>query len=136
MVTYVLDSSALLRYLHNEPGAQRVSEIMDEHIDGVCEAIVSAPHWGEVAGITYKLYGRPEMEQVLSRLTAFGLPVIAADASRSVRAAVIKVDKRMPYVDAFGVELAGQVRDRVFVTADFDFKGVARDVSIEFLPRK
>jgi len=45
-------------------------------------AAVSALHWGDVAGITCKLHGRPAMELVLSRLSAFGLPVIAADADR------------------------------------------------------
>jgi hypothetical protein len=39
-------------------------------------------------------------------------------------------------VDAFGLELAARSSDRVFVTADFDFKPASRDVKIEFLPAK
>jgi predicted nucleic acid-binding protein len=136
MVTYVLDSSAILRYLGDEAGAARVSEILKEHLAGRCEAIVSAPHWGEIAGITCKVHGRQAMELVLSRLSAFGLQVVAADAERSVRAALIKLEREIPYVDAFGVELAAEGRDRVFVTADFDFKAASRDVTIEFLPAK
>jgi predicted nucleic acid-binding protein len=136
MVTYVLDSSAVLRYLHNEAGSERVEEIIKSHLAGDSQALVPAPHWGEVAGITCKLYGRREMEQVLSRLNAFGLQLVVADADRSVRAALVKIQRGLPYVDAFGVAVTAEIKDGVLVTADFDFKPAARDVKIEFLPIK
>ena len=134
MVTYVLDSSAVLRYLHDQAGSDRVAEILNGHIAGDCQAVTPAAHWGEIAGITYKLYGKREMEQVLSRLSAFGLEVVAADGDSAVRAALIKVDTGIPYVDSFAVELASRGSDRVLVTADFDFKPASHDVTIEFLP--
>jgi predicted nucleic acid-binding protein len=136
MVTYVLDSSAILRYLDDEAGAARVAEIIKSHLAGRCGAIVSALHWGEVAGITCKAHGKQAMELVLSRLSAFGLQIVAADGDRAVRASLIKVKRYLPYVDAFGIELAGDSGDHVFVTADFDFKPASRDVAIEFLPVK
>jgi predicted nucleic acid-binding protein len=134
MVTYVLDSSAIVRYLDDEAGAARVSEIIKSHLAGRCEAIISALHWGEVAGITCKIHGRQGMDLALSRLNAFGLEIVSADADRAVRAALVKLKRGIPYVDAFGVELAAESADRVFVTADFDFKPASRDVAIEFLP--
>ena len=134
-MTYVLDSSAILRYLDDEAGADRVAEIIKAHLNGHSEAQIAAPHWGEVAGIICKARGKPAMELALSRLSAFGLPVVAADADRAVRAALIKVKRKLPYVDAFGVELATHP-DRVFVTADVDFKPAAGDVRIECLPAK
>jgi PIN domain nuclease of toxin-antitoxin system len=136
MVTYVLDSSAILRYVDDEAGAGRVAEIIKAHLAGRCAAIVSAVHWGEVAGITCKAHGKQAMEMLLSRLSAFGLQVVAADGDRAVRASLIKVKRDLPYVDAFGVELAGDSGQHVFVTADFDFKAAGRDVALEFLPVK
>jgi predicted nucleic acid-binding protein len=136
MVVYVLDSRAILRYLDNEAGAARVSEIIKSHLAGRCEVMVSALHWGEVAGITRKLHGQQGMELALSRLHAFGFQIVPADAERAVSAALIRVKRGIPYVDAFGVELTAQARDRVFVTGDFDFKVADRDVKIEFLPVK
>lgn len=136
MVTYVLDSSAILRYLDDEAGAARVAEIIKAHLAGTCEAVVCALHWGEVAGITCKVHGKQAMELVLSRLSSFGLQIVAADADRAVRAALIKLKRAVPYVDAFGVELATGARDRVFVTADYDFKPASHDVKMEFLPTK
>ncbi len=136
MVTYVLDSSAILRYLDDEAGAARVAEIIKGHLAGTCAAIIPALHWGEVAGITCKAHGRDAMELVLSRLGAFGIAVLPADGDRAVRAALIKLKRQIPYVDAFGLELAADGRDHVFVTADFDFKPASRDGKIEFLPAK
>lgn len=136
MVTYVLDSSAVLRYIDDEAGAERVAEIIKSHLAGKCAAAMSAVHWGEVAGITCKAHGKPAMEMLLGRLSAFGLQVIAADGERAVRAALIKLKRDLPYVDAFGVELAGDSAEHVFVTADFDFKAVGRDVRVEFLAAK
>jgi predicted nucleic acid-binding protein len=136
MVRYVLDSSAILRYLDGEVGSDRVAEIIKDHMAGRCEAVICSLHWGEIAGITCKTHGRDAMELVLSRLSAFGFELVPADAERSVRAAMIKVKRQIPYVDAFGVELAAESGDRVFVTADFDFKPASRDVKIEFLPAK
>ena len=136
MVRYVLDSSAILRYLDGGVGSDRVAEIIKNHMAGRCEAVICSLHWGEVAGQICKRRGAPVMELVLSRLSAFGFELVPADAERSVRAALIKVKRQIPYVDAFGVELAAESADRVFVTADFDFKPASRDVKIEFLPAK
>jgi predicted nucleic acid-binding protein len=136
MVTYVLDSSAILRYLDNEAGAARVAEIIKAHLAGKCLAVIAALHWGEIAGITCKARGRQAMDLVVSRLSAFGIQVVPADGDQAVSAALIKLKRLVPYVDAFGIALAAVARDRVFLTADFDFKPASGDAKIEFLPAK
>jgi PIN domain nuclease of toxin-antitoxin system len=136
MVTYVLDSSAVLRFLDGEPGSDRVAEILRGHLAGKCAAVISSVHWGEIAGHTCKAHGPETMNSILSRLAAFGIPVVAVDADRAVRTAQIRFETTVPYVDAFGVELTSDSRDHVFVTADFDFKLASRRVKMEFLPVK
>ena len=135
-MTYILDSSAILRYLDGEAGGVRVSEIIKSHLAGRCQAMISALHWGEVAGVIHKVHGRPGMDLALSRLHAFGLGIVPLDAARAVRASFVKLKRGIPYVDAFAIELAADSADRVFVTANFDFKLASRDVAIEFLPAK
>jgi PIN domain nuclease of toxin-antitoxin system len=136
MVSYVLDSSAVLRYLDGEAGSDRVGDIIKAHLAGRCAAMMSSMHWGEVAGQTHKIHGSKGMDLALSRLSAFGLGVVAVDGDRAVRAALIKLKRQIPYVDTFGIELTAETADSVFVTADFDFKPASRDVKIEFLPAK
>jgi predicted nucleic acid-binding protein len=136
MVTYVLDSSAILRYLDDESGAPRVADIIKGHIAGRHRAIISVIHWGEVAGVTCKAHGLRAVELVLSRLISFGLGIVDVTPERAVRAALIKVRRKIAYADAFGVELALDQPDHVLVTSDFDLKAAAQEVKIEFLPRK
>ena len=83
MVTYVLDASAVLRYLDDEAGSGRVAEIIESHLAGTCSAILSAAHWGEIAGVTCKFHGRSTMDQVLARRRLFWCPL--ATRSRNAR---------------------------------------------------
>jgi predicted nucleic acid-binding protein len=136
MVTYVLDASAILRYLDGEAGSERVAEIIKDHLAGRHKAVISAIHWGEVAGVTCKAHGREAVALVVSRLYAFGLEIVPATAERAVRAALIKVQRKISYADAFGVELVSDAPGHVLVTADFDLKAAIHDAKIEFLPRK
>ena len=135
MTTYALDASAVLRYLDNEAGADRVEEIIAGHLRGTKKAAILTIHWGEIAGCVYKNYGSNMLAVVMSRLAGFNFDLISISADRAVRVAVLKADKRIPYVDAFGVEFAASSPDHVFVTADFDLKA-ADESQIEFLPRK
>lgn len=136
MVTYVLDASALLRYLDNEAGAERVEQIIKGHIAEKNYAAISAIHWGEVAGIAWKRHGEAGLRVVTSRLSAFGMEIVAVTGERAARSAVIKQRFGIPYADAFGVDLAGDSPDHVLVTADFDVAPAKQDVRIEFLPLK
>ena len=135
-MNYVLDSSALLRFLDGEAGNDRVAEILKSQLRGTARVLVSAVHWGEVASVTAKTYGEKAVESTLSRLAAFGIELVPATAARAVRSGLIKSALKIPYADAFGVDLASDSADHVLVTADFDVKPAEHDIAIEFLPRK
>ncbi len=136
MVTHVLDSIAILRYLDGEAGSDQIAGIIKGHLGGRCRAIISAVHWGEIAGITGKVRGQQMVDLVLTRLFSFGLEIIPATAEHAVRAALIKLNRRIPNADAFGAELASPTPDHVFVTADFDLRPADRDTKMQLLPKK
>ena len=136
MVIYVLDASAILRYLDGEAGSGRIADLIKGHLAGRWQIMMSAIHWGEVAGVTCKVHGIPAVDMVLSRLRSFGLEIVPVTDERAVGAALIKVRKKIPYADAFGVQLAAESPESVLVTADFDLKAAAGDIKIEFLPKK
>jgi predicted nucleic acid-binding protein len=98
--------------------------------------VISAVHWGEVAGVIFKGHGHEAMNRALSRLLSFGIEIVPVSAQRAVRAALIKVRRKILYADAFDVELASDSPEHVLLTADFDVKPAARDVKIEFLAGK
>lgn len=136
MVNCVLDASAILRYLDDEAGAERVTEVMEGCFAGENRVLVSSVQWGEVAYALHKRHGMQSMEAALTGLLAVGVEVIPATQARAVRSGIIKSTRKIPYADAFAVELAGDLPDCLLLTADFDLRPAKRDVKIEFLPAK
>jgi len=133
-VSFVLDASAILRYLEDEAGAARVTEILEECLEGKSRALVSSVQWGEVACFAHKRRGAQFVEAILAALLTLGIEVVPATQQRAVRSGIIKATKNIPYADCFAVELAGDSPDHLLITADFDFKPAEKDVRIEFLP--
>jgi predicted nucleic acid-binding protein len=136
VVTYVFDASAILRYLDDEAGAERVEAIINDYLDGTCQVVVSAVNWGEVATKLAQRYNKQQFEAVFAELQVLGLEVIPVTASRAIASGLFKAQKKIPYADAFGVELTASIPNSVLVTADFDVKPAAGDIKIEFLPKK
>ena len=136
MTEYVLDASALIRYLDNEPGATRVGEIMAACATGQAEVCISAVQWGEVAGNLRKRFGASTEATVLVNLLPSKATIVPVTGDRAVRAAALKVDRRLAYADGFAMDLALDSADHVLVTADYGFKAVEDLAKIEFLPTK
>lgn len=134
--TYILDASAILRFLDKEAGYERVREILRNHSLGSCQAVVCALHWGEVALTLARRQDLSRQAQIMGELLSLGLEIIPATGERAVRSALLKARLGIPYVDAFGVELACDSPDHCFITADFDVKPAASEVRIEFLPAR
>ena len=134
-MVFVLDSSAVLRYIDNEPGASRVVEVLKACVAGRAEIQISAVQWGEVAGNVRKRAGATEETRVLSGLPG-EIEVVPITASDAVRAAALKVDRKIAYADAFAVGLALSHPDHILLTADYGFKPAADLANIEFLPAK
>jgi predicted nucleic acid-binding protein len=136
MTVYVLDSSAALRYVDDEAGAERVEEILGVCAAGRAEVCISAVQWGEVAGNLRRRLGAVQQKRILSSLLPSESEIVAVSGERAVRAAEIKVDRKLAYADALALELAMSFDDHVFVTADYGFKDVEDLARIEFLPLK
>jgi predicted nucleic acid-binding protein len=136
MVTYVLDASAVLRYVDKEAGSSRITSLLRASRAGTVNIQISAVHWGEIVGIALKRYGAEQASKFSIRLRSLALEIIPVTEQRAARAAAIRLRYNIPYVDSFGVELASDTPDHRLITADFDFKPAEHDISIEFLPPK
>jgi predicted nucleic acid-binding protein len=136
MTIYVLDSSALIRYIDSEAGADRVNGLLKACVAGKAGLCISAVQWGEVAGNLRKRLGASQEMRILSTVLPSEAEIIALGGERAVRAAEIKVDRNISYADAFALELAMSFQDHVLVTADYGFKAVEDLARVEFLPAK
>lgn len=136
MTVFVLDSSAVLRFVDKEAGWNRIAEILQDRMDQAAEVAISAVQWGEIAGRVRKRLGAAGQEFVLETLAEFSPRIEPATGERAVHAAEIKQDRKLPYADAFTLDLAMDSPDHMLVTADYDFKAVTDLARIEFLPAK
>ena len=136
MTVFVFDSSAVLRYHDNEAGADRVEAIFEACARGFGEMCISAVQCGEIAAVQRKRTGEKGQKKVLQRLMQINLRIVSASAERALHAAALRVDRKLPYADAFALDLAMDSPDHLLVTADYDFKAVADLAQIEFLPVK
>jgi predicted nucleic acid-binding protein len=136
MTVYVLDSSALLRYIDDEPGSQRVEDILKACVAGQVGVCISAVQWGEVAGNIRHRFGATDQSRILGAILPSEVEVVPLTGQRAVEAAEMKLDRKIAYADAIALELVREAPDQVLVTADYGFKSVDDLATIEFLAVK
>jgi len=136
VTVFVLDSSAVIRYIDNEAGGDRVNAIFKACVKRQAEVCLSAVQWGEVAGNLRTRFGASQQKRILDSLIPMEVEIVPVSAERAVRAAELRVDRSISYADAFALDLAMDSADRVLVTADNDFKKVDDMARIEYLPVK
>lgn len=135
MVT-VLDASALLRFLDDEPGANHVHRLLSSARRGDTQLIMSAVNWGEVIYAVARKRGEDAARKLAISLSSLPLTIVACGSEDALEAAFFKERFKVPYADAFAAALAAR-HSAVLVTADFDFKKLpAGTLKLDFLPRK
>ncbi len=138
-MTYVLDASALLRFLDREAGAERVRDLLQGAVKKRNQLLLSAANWGE---LVHGLYRRnsDDAEALLADTQRLPITIVPVDAADATVAGKLKWEYRIPYADALAAALtmSRSKSDRtVLVTADYDFKSLDKGlVAIEFLPAK
>jgi hypothetical protein len=65
--------------------------------------------------VTCKVHVRSAMYLALVRLEAFGFEIVPTTADRAVRASLLKLKRKIPYVDAFGAELTAESPEHFLV---------------------
>jgi predicted nucleic acid-binding protein len=77
---YVLDASSVLRYTDNEPGADRVEELLRRAAKGDHEILISALNWGEIVGVLFRNHGLLHARKIAHNLLALPITVAPVDA--------------------------------------------------------
>ena len=136
MQTSVLDSSALLRFLDGEAGAEYVERLLIQCAAGQTTLLMAAVNWGECIYAIVRHKGMDAAAELINKLSSLRLTIVSIDATEAQNAAFFKHRFTIPLADAFAASLALR-NAATLVTADFDFKSVPAGVlKIEFLPSK
>lgn len=128
MASVVLDSSALVALLMQEPGAEVVAAALDGGPASIC-----AVNWAEVAGRLTRVGAAPRT--IRNSLKALDLIVVPLDADLAVEAGLMEADTRplgLSLGDRCCLALASREGGRVLTTdrAWLHWKGKAKVVCI------
>lgn len=132
---YVLDSYALLAYVRDEPGADRVQALLEKAARGELSLLLTAVNYGEIAYTIQRKAGAEAARYCTALLDLLPLQVVAVDEDLALAAARFKAQYPMAYADCFCLALA-EKRQATVVTGDPEFHQVETAVSLEWLPEK
>ena len=129
MNSILFDSFALLRFFYQEPGGEKVRELLVEakRNDALC--LISAINVGELIYIIQRRSGEQAKLQMLVKLKSLGFTILRCPNDLIFRAAELKARFPMSYADTFAVASAIEHK-ATLVTGDPEFRQVEHLVKI------
>jgi ribonuclease VapC len=134
MKIYILDASAVIRYLTNGIGEEKVAALIHRSHKHEVSLLISMVNWGEALYILAGKIGLEKATSVLKSMTAV-LESVAVDEELAEAAAIIKFHYKMGYADCYAAALAMRM-DATLVTSDPEFVKLGKKLKILALPRR
>ena len=128
----VLDAYSIIAYLEGEKGSDTVVEVFKSARDSGKSLLLSVVNWGEVYYIILREEGQKRADEVSNLISTLPVEIVPADLEIAKKAAEYKATKKMSYADCFAAALA-KLRKAELVTGDEEFKGVAKDIKIQWI---
>jgi len=129
---YLLDSFALLAYLDDEPGKERVLQLLTQADSRKCRLVMCLVNLGEVLYIVERERGLALAQSVLALVESLPIELLEASRDLVLDAAHVKAHHALSYADAFAVATA--MRERAIVlTGDPEFETVGELVKAEWI---
>jgi predicted nucleic acid-binding protein len=132
--TYVLDANAVLDFIEDGPGAERMEQLFKDASHRGAPVLMSVVNWGEVFYHSWQQRGEESARRTVADLSRLPLELVTVDAPQSLQAGEIKARHKIPYVDCLAAALA-MIRQAVLVTSDRDFEKLGRRVQVLWLAR-
>ena len=127
---YVLDACALLRLAQNEPGAERVAEILTHAGSGAERVLLHQINLGEVIYRIGKQFGWQVAERKRAEIARLPIGIIAFTDDLFWEAVKLKAAYSMSYADCFAAALA--LREQaMLLTSDPEFEVLGTALSRE-----
>ena len=128
----VLDSWALLCYLGQEPGFEKMIELFEKAVESSKPLLMCVINWGEVYYQVARRFGDQKAQEIEQLIQTLPIIVVEADKDLTREAARIKVTKRIAYADCFAAALARLKKGELY-TGDPEFKAVEKDIKVVWL---
>jgi len=128
----VLDSYAVLAFLFQESGYEKVSEVLEKAAAADQAVLVAAPNWAEVRYQVERKVGLARWEETRTRLLGLPIEIVAADQELAEQAGELKAARKMSLADCFCAALARQKKADLY-TGDPEFRAVEKEIKIVWL---
>ena len=132
MKVLVFDSSALLAFLFEEPGAGAVEALMHHASEKEQPMLISAVNWAEVCYRVETKRGLDALARAKEFVSHTRITVVPADRELAEIAATYKAADMLALADGFAAALAKH-RKAEFVTADREFRAVEKEIKVVWL---
>lgn len=129
MSSTLFDSFALLRFFYQEPGAERVQELLKEASRNGVPRLISAINVGELIYIIQRRSGEQAKLQMLVKLKNLDFTILPCPNELIFQAAELKARFAMSYADTIAVASAIE-NGATLVTGDPEFRQVEHLVDI------
>ena len=128
----ILDSYAMIAYLEDENGGEKVEHFLDEAERGKLNILMSIVNWGEVYYSIFRSKGEEKAE--LSLILMEQLPIKTNDVDRDIMYSVanIKASHAIALGDCFAAAEAVKM-DYPVVTGDREFMKLDKMIQVEWL---
>lgn len=132
MKRYVLDASALIAFFQDEPGAEKVQELLTRAGQVQRPLLMSVVNWGEVIYVVWQRRGEEAARERIRAMARYPLEIVDADAETTLLAATLKARHKLHYADCFAAALA--ISKKAFIlTNDADFKVLREGAEIVWI---
>lgn len=130
---YVLGANALIRFVQNGSGGEKVEALFQRAARGEVRLQISVVNWGDALYVMAKKSGLEIARTDLQDLRPL-LENVPADESLAQSAASLKMRYKMGYADAYAAALSLRSK-ATLVTADPEFFKLGKQIKILALPR-
>jgi predicted nucleic acid-binding protein len=127
-----LDSSAVLTFLKNRSGAEKVAEILTLADAGQRELYMCVVNWGELFYSVWRAADKKAAEQVEYEISKMPIRITDAGIELTKIAVRFKAESKLPYADCF-VAATAKLMNAEIITADQDFLTVSQELTVTFI---
>ena len=128
----VLDSYAVIAFLFQEKGHEKVLELFEKAAQADQPVLIASPSWAEVRYIVERKVGAARWHEARHKLLGLPLEVVPNDQSLAELAGELKATRKVSLADCFAAALAKQKKAELY-TGDSEFRSVEKDVKLVWL---
>jgi len=128
----VLDSWALLCYLEQEPGYEKIIDLFEKAVESSKPLLMCIVNWGEVYYQVTTRYGEQKAQEIEQLIQTLPITLVEANKELTREAARIKATKRIAYADCLALALARLNKAELY-TGNSEFKVVEKEIKIVWL---